>query len=105
MRSHTCCRAASAISASILIGLVISLVCTAVFGGIGASHHRHRLHHDHVALGQIIWGLAYRWISFTGGDNGINVHGRPAPFGFDLGSANAFYYSTLVVFLVALSSP
>ena len=28
-----------------------------------------------LALGQIIWGLAYRWISLTGGDNGINVHG------------------------------
>ena len=52
-----------------------------------------------LALGQIIWGLAYRWISLTGGDNGINVHGRPAPFGFELGGANAFYYATLVVFL------
>ena len=35
-----------------------------------------------LALGQILWGLAYRWISLTNGDNGINVHGRPAPFGF-----------------------
>ena len=39
-----------------------------------------------LALGQIIWGLAYRWISLTGGDNGINVKTRPAPFGFDLGA-------------------
>ena len=28
-----------------------------------------------LALGEIIWGLAYRWISITGGDNGINLHG------------------------------
>ena len=35
-----------------------------------------------LALGQILWGLAYRWISLTGGDNGINVHTRPAPFGY-----------------------
>ena len=34
-----------------------------------------------LALGEIIWGLAYRWISITGGDNGINLHGRPEPFG------------------------
>ena len=34
-----------------------------------------------LALGQILWGLAYRWISLTGGDNGISLHGRPAPFG------------------------
>ena len=55
-----------------------------------------------LALGQIIWGLAYRWISVTGGDNGINVHGRPAPFGFELGTPTAFYYATLVVFLIAV---
>ena len=30
-----------------------------------------------LALGQILWGLAYRWISVTGGDNGINL-ARPA---------------------------
>ncbi len=57
-----------------------------------------------LALGEIIWGLAYRWISITGGDNGINLHGRPEPFGMDLTSPNAFYYTTLVVFLVALAA-
>jgi branched-chain amino acid transport system permease protein len=55
-----------------------------------------------LALGQIVWGLAYRWISVTGGDNGISVHGRPAPFGISLTSATAFYYTTLVVFVVAV---
>ncbi len=51
-----------------------------------------------LALGEIIWGLAYRWISLTGGDNGINVHSRPEPFGYSLASPNAFYYTTLIVF-------
>jgi branched-chain amino acid transport system permease protein len=55
-----------------------------------------------LALGQILWGLAYRWISLTGGDNGISLHGRPAPFGIALNSAAAFYYTTLVVFVVAV---
>ncbi len=54
-----------------------------------------------LALGQIIWGIAYRWISLTDGDNGINVQTRPAPFGIELGSAPAFYYASLVVFLIA----
>ncbi|MGH6664010.1 MAG: branched-chain amino acid ABC transporter permease, partial [Pseudolabrys sp.] len=57
-----------------------------------------------LALGEIIWGLAYRWISVTGGDNGINLHGRPQPFGFEINSPNAFYYTTLVVFLAAFAS-
>src|ERR1700730_2747813 len=30
-----------------------------------------------LALGQCVWGLAYRWNSVTGGDNGINMPGRP----------------------------
>ena len=30
-----------------------------------------------LALGQILWGLAYRWIGLTGGDNGINVRDPP----------------------------
>ena len=57
-----------------------------------------------LALGEIIWGLAYRWISITGGDNGINVHTRPQPFGISLDSPNAFYYTTLVVFLLAFAT-
>jgi branched-chain amino acid transport system permease protein len=55
-----------------------------------------------LALGQILWGLAYRWITLTGGDNGISLHSRPAPFGISLTSAAAFYYTTLVVFVVAV---
>ena len=35
-----------------------------------------------LALGQILWGIAYRWISLTNGDNGVNVTTRPAPFGY-----------------------
>ena len=57
-----------------------------------------------LALGEIIWGLAYRWISITGGDNGINLHGRPHPFGLSINSPSAFYYTTLVVFLAAFAS-
>jgi branched-chain amino acid transport system permease protein len=57
-----------------------------------------------LAIGQIIWGLAYRWISITGGDNGINLHGRPEPLGFAITSASAFYYTNLVVFLLALGA-
>ena len=53
-----------------------------------------------LAFGQILWGLAYRWASVTGGDNGISGITRPHIFGFDLGEANYFYYFTLFVFLL-----
>ncbi len=57
-----------------------------------------------VALGQIVWGIAYRWISLTNGDNGISISTRPTPFGLDLTSAPAFYWATLVVFLIAVGA-
>ena len=57
-----------------------------------------------VALGQIVWGVAYRWISLTNGDNGISISARPSPFGLSLASADAFYWATLVVFLIAVAA-
>jgi branched-chain amino acid transport system permease protein len=56
------------------------------------------------ALGQIVWGVAYRWISITNGDNGVTVTGRPRPFGLSLASPAGFYWATFVVFLVAVVS-
>jgi branched-chain amino acid transport system permease protein len=55
-----------------------------------------------VALGQIVWGVAYRWISITNGDNGVSITSRPSPFGLSLSTASSFYWATLVVFLLAV---
>jgi branched-chain amino acid transport system permease protein len=57
-----------------------------------------------LALGQILWGIAYRWADLTSGDNGINVSTRPMPFGLSLANAQAFYFATLLVFLIALAT-
>lgn len=56
-----------------------------------------------LALGQILWGLAYRWVPVTGGDNGLSGLSRPRPLGFDLSSASAFYVLALIVFLCAFA--
>jgi branched-chain amino acid transport system permease protein len=52
-----------------------------------------------LALGQILWGLAYRWTEVTGGDNGLSSLTRPSPFGIDLGQPRHFYFFTLLVTL------
>lgn len=57
-----------------------------------------------LALGQILWGIAYRWADLTNGDNGVGITARPAPFGVSLAEAPSFYYATLVVFLIALAA-
>lgn len=57
-----------------------------------------------LALGQLLWGLAYRWIDLTNGDNGITANARPAPLGLSLASADGFYFATLVVFLLVVTA-
>ena len=50
-----------------------------------------------LALSQVLWGTAYRWVAMTDGDNGLRGLQRPLPFGLDLNQAMPFYYFTLVI--------
>lgn len=54
-----------------------------------------------LALGMVIWGLAYRWNDMTGGDNGINVFYRPN-CGVDFGGDVAYFYLSFFVFVAVL---
>jgi len=84
--------------------LATTLVATAIFAVLALRGTGLGFVMITVALGQIAWGIAYRWISLTNGDNGISINTRPAPFGLSLASANAFYWATLVVFLIAVAA-
>lgn len=92
-------------SIAVAIGAVIAtLAVTAIFAVLALRGTGLGFVMITVALGQIVWGIAYRWISLTNGDNGISINTRPAPFGLDLASAPAFYWATLVVFLIAVGA-
>jgi len=55
-----------------------------------------------LALGMVVWGLANRWVSLTGGDNGIQSVPRPLlPLPWSLGKALPFYYLVLTGFALA----
>ena len=60
-----------------------------------------------LALGQVVWGLSYRWVWLTGGDNGLRAPRPVLPGGMadwiDLTQPRAFYYLVAAVFLVALA--
>jgi branched-chain amino acid transport system permease protein len=89
---------------AILAALVGALAATAVFAALSLRATGISFIMITLALGEIIWGLAYRWISITGGDNGISVSTRPAPFGIPLDSPQAFYQATLVIFLLSIAA-
>ena len=51
-----------------------------------------------LALSQVLWGTALRWVSMTDGDNGLR--GMTRPFGLD--AAAPFYYFVLLVTAVSI---
>lgn len=55
-----------------------------------------------LALSQVLWGTAYRWVSVTDGDNGLRGLTRPEPFGLSLDGPAAFYYFTLAITVIAV---
>jgi branched-chain amino acid transport system permease protein len=54
-----------------------------------------------LALGMCVWGLAYRWNSLTGGDNGINMRGRPKLGELAFANDVVFFYVVLGFFLAS----
>ena len=55
-----------------------------------------------LALSQIVWGIGYRWVGLTNGDNGLSGLTRPTPFGWDLEDSTNFYWFTLIITIVCL---
>jgi branched-chain amino acid transport system permease protein len=91
-------------AAAIVVALLVTVAVTAVFALMSLRATGIGFLMITLALGQILWGLAYRWISVTNGDNGLNISSRPAPLGFDLSDASAFYYAVLVVFVLVFAA-
>jgi len=82
-------------------GLLIGAALAAVFGLLAIRASGVYFLMITLALGQCVWGLAYRWNSLTNGDNGINIQVRPR-FGIDLANEVTFFYVVLGLFAVSL---
>ena len=85
----------------VVLGILLGCALAALFGLFAIRAGGVYFLMITLALGQCVWGLAYRWNSLTGGDNGINMSGRPN-FGLDLGNEVTFFY--LVFALLRVSS-
>jgi branched-chain amino acid transport system permease protein len=83
-------------------GIVAAAVTAAVFGLLAIRATGPYFLIITLALGQVIWGLAYRWNSVTGGDNGLRGIPRPVlAAGLSLARIQDFYYVALAVTLAA----
>src|SRR5262245_17420203 len=85
----------------VLFGILLGAGLAALFGLLAIRATGVYFLMITLALGQCVWGLAYRWNSLTGGDNGINLRQRPK-FAIDLANEVTFFYLVLGVFTVSL---
>jgi branched-chain amino acid transport system permease protein len=82
-------------------GILLGAALAAVFGLLAIRATGVYFLMITLALGQCVWGLAYRWNSLTNGDNGINLRQRPK-FGIDLANEVTFFYLVLGFSAVSL---
>lgn len=87
---------------SALIALVFTTLVGGIFGWISLRASGLSFLMLTLALSQIIWGIGYRWVGLTNGDNGIAGLTRPAPFGINLEISTNFYWFCLLVTVVCL---
>lgn len=86
-----------------LIALVAVLLLAMLFGLVALRTSGLQFIMISLALAQALWGLAYRWVSVTGGDNGLSGLPRPElPLVGRLEGA-PYYYFVLVVAAVVLA--
>jgi branched-chain amino acid transport system permease protein len=57
-----------------------------------------------LALGYVVWGVAHRWSSFTGGDNGVTNVPFPAVGPLRIDTHTEYYYLALGVVLVVAAA-
>lgn len=57
-----------------------------------------------LAFGYIVWGVTYRWASFTGGDNGVTNVPLPAIGSWKVTDGTSYYYVVLVVVLICAAA-
>src|SRR2546430_2856198 len=85
----------------VVLGILLAAALAAVFGLLAIRASGVYFLMITLALGQCVWGLAYRWNSMTGGDNGINLPGRPA-FGIQLSNDVTYFYIVFGFFVASL---
>ncbi|HEV8615756.1 MAG TPA: branched-chain amino acid ABC transporter permease [Methylomirabilota bacterium] len=87
----------------LLAGLLLAGATAAVFGLLAIRATGTYFLMITLALGMVVWGLAFRWVSMTKGDNGIAGVPRPSLglLPWNLNAPLPFFYFALVVAAVA----
>jgi branched-chain amino acid transport system permease protein len=90
-------------ASGMVCGIIAAVVTAALFGLVALRAEGPGFIIITIALNQIVWGLAYQWVSVSGGDNGITGIVRPPLGSIDLSSNTAYYYVCLAAFALTLA--
>jgi branched-chain amino acid transport system permease protein len=86
----------------LLVGIVLATGTAAVFGLLAIRATGTYFLMITLALGMVVWGLAFRWVSMTKGDNGIAGIPRPElGLPWNLSNPLPFFYFALAAFVLA----
>jgi len=85
-------------------GIVAAAITAALFGLLAMRAAGTYFLMITLALGMVVWGLAFRWVSLTKGDNGISGIPRPdLGLGVSLWAPLPFFYLALVAAALSLA--
>ncbi len=94
----------------LVAGLAGAVLVAALAGAVVAAFisHRRGIYYAllTIAFGQVLWFIAFKWHSVTGGEDGLlNIKRAPLELGFatiPLDSNTALYYFTLAMFVLVV---
>lgn len=87
---------------AILIGIIISLLVAFPIGYLAIRRRGIYFAMTTMAFAQMIYFIAFKWRSLTGGDDGLHGVPRPHVGPIDLSSELALYYFILFFFIVSV---
>jgi branched-chain amino acid transport system permease protein len=86
---------------TLVVGVLVAAAVAAIFGLVALRATGVYFIMITLALGMVVWGLAFRWVSITSGDNGISGVPRPRGLPWSLDASIPFYYFAVAGLVLA----
>ncbi|HVA36701.1 MAG TPA: branched-chain amino acid ABC transporter permease [Candidatus Dormibacteraeota bacterium] len=88
---------------TLVVAILLAAITAAAFGALALRAEDAGFIIITLALNEIVWGLAYQWVSMSGGDNGITGFLRVNVGPFHTTDNAGFYYLSLAALVVCLT--
>jgi branched-chain amino acid transport system permease protein len=87
---------------ALLVAIGVSVLAAIPIGLLSILRHGIYFAMVTLAFGQMLYFIAFKWRSLTGGDDGLHGVPRPSIGAIDLSSETVFYYFILLFFILSV---